>query len=74
MGSAADLGSEHSAFAEVAEARGVSPQQVAIAWELAKAEVVIPIPGRAVRRPSSDSAQAVELKLDPEELRKLDAG
>lgn len=74
MGSAADLGSEHSAFAEVAEARGVSPQQVAIAWELAKAEVVIPIPGSSRPETIADSAQAVELKLDSEELRKLDAG
>ncbi|MGI8708031.1 MAG: aldo/keto reductase [Actinomycetota bacterium] len=74
MGSAADLGSEHSAFAAIAEARGVSPQQVAIAWHLAKAEAVIPIPGSSRPETIADSAQAAELELDPEELRKLDAG
>ena len=73
MGSAADLGSEHAAFAEVAEAHGVSPQQVAIAWVLAKAEVVIPIPGSSRPETIADSAQAVDLRLDPEDLRKLDA-
>ena len=74
MGSAADLGSEHEAFALVAEAHGVSPQQVAIAWELAKAEVVIPIPGSSRPETIEDSAGAVDLQLDPDELRKLDAG
>jgi aryl-alcohol dehydrogenase-like predicted oxidoreductase len=74
MGSAADLGSEHGAFAEVAEAHGVSPQQVAIAWALAQSEVVIPIPGSSRPETIADSAQAAELKLDPEDLRRLDAG
>jgi aryl-alcohol dehydrogenase-like predicted oxidoreductase len=61
-----------SAFAEVAAARGVSPQQVALAWELAKSPVVIPIPGAS--RPESilDSVQAAELELSPEELARLD--
>ena len=45
IGRGRDLGGRHRAFAEVAEAHGVSPQQVALAWELAKAPAVIPIPG-----------------------------
>jgi aryl-alcohol dehydrogenase-like predicted oxidoreductase len=69
---AGDLGSTHAAFAEVAAERGVSPQQVALAWELAKADVVIPIPGAS--RPESvlDSVAAVELELTTEELARLD--
>lgn len=69
---AGDLGSTHAAFAEVAAERGVSPQQVALAWELAKADVVIPIPGAS--RPESvlDSVAAVELELTSEELARLD--
>jgi aryl-alcohol dehydrogenase-like predicted oxidoreductase len=61
-----------STFAEVAAAHGVSPQQVALAWELAKSPVVIPIPGAS--RPESivDSVQAAELVLSPEELARLD--
>ncbi|HYN18647.1 MAG TPA: aldo/keto reductase, partial [Actinomycetes bacterium] len=45
IGRGGDLGGRHRAFAEVAEAHGVSAQQVALAWQLAKAPVVIPIPG-----------------------------
>jgi hypothetical protein len=67
------LGSRHAAFGEIAAARGVSRQRVTLAWMLAKAPVVIPIPGAS--RPESivDSAQAPELALTPEELARLDA-
>ncbi|MGH3421236.1 MAG: aldo/keto reductase, partial [Streptosporangiaceae bacterium] len=39
------LGTWHKRFGEVASAHGVSPQRVTLAWMLAKAPVVIPIPG-----------------------------
>ena len=45
------LAEKHPAFKEVADARGVSAQQVALAWELAQSPVVIPIPG--AKRPQS---------------------
>ena len=48
MNGAADLGDDYAAFGEVAAKHGVSPQQVALAWELARSVNVIPIPGRAV--------------------------
>ncbi|MET0234163.1 MAG: aldo/keto reductase [Kibdelosporangium sp.] len=66
------LGSRFAAFAAVGEARGVSPQQVCLAWMLAKAPVVIPIPGSS--RPASirDSAQAVDLDLTDTEMAQLD--
>jgi aryl-alcohol dehydrogenase-like predicted oxidoreductase len=69
---AGELGSRHGAFQEIADARGVSPQQVTLAWMLAKAPVVIPIPGAS--RPESiiDSARAAELELSGEELARLD--
>lgn len=62
----------HPAFAEVAAERGVSPQQVTLAWELAQSPVVIPIPG--AKRPESirDSAAAADLRLTEEELARLD--
>ena len=72
IGSAADLGSEHAAFAEVAQERGVSPQQVALAWLLAKAPVVVPIPGARRVESVLDSVAAAELRLSPEELARLD--
>lgn len=73
IGRAGDLGDTFAPFAEVAEARGVSPQQVALAWELAQADVVVPIPGAS--RPASiqDSVLAADLELTPEERARLDA-
>jgi aryl-alcohol dehydrogenase-like predicted oxidoreductase len=70
---AAELGSRFTAFAEVGAGHGVSPQQVCLAWMLAKAPVVIPIPGAS--RPASiiDSAKAVELELSADEVALLDA-
>jgi aryl-alcohol dehydrogenase-like predicted oxidoreductase len=72
ISNAGDLGSKHSAFAEVAQAHGVSPQQVTLAWMLAKSPVIIPIPGS--RRPETirDSAQAADLELTEEEFARLD--
>lgn len=74
ISNASELGSNHSAFAEVARAHDVSPQQVALAWELSLSEVVIPIPGAS--RPTSieDSVKATELELSDDELKSLDAG
>ena len=73
LGDAKDLAAKHPAFAEVADARGVSPQQVALAWQLARSPVVIPIPG--AKRPQSiaDSAAAADLELTADEIAALDA-
>ena len=49
---AGGLGSRHSEFAVVGRERGVSPQQVTLAWMLAQSPVVIPIPGASRRRRS----------------------
>jgi aryl-alcohol dehydrogenase-like predicted oxidoreductase len=66
------LGGGYPAFAKVAASHGVSPQQVCLAWELAKSPVVIPIPGAS--RPDSilDSARAAPLVLQAEQRRTLD--
>lgn len=65
---AGEVGSRHGAFQQVADAHGVSPQQVTLAWELALAPVVIPIPGAS--RPTSiqDSVEAAELQLSADEV------
>lgn len=62
-----------SALSEVAAAHGVSPQQVALAWQLAKSPVVIPIPGASRPESIRDSVRATELTLSAEELARLDA-
>lgn len=73
IANAGALGSRHAAFAEVAERHGVSPQQVALAWELAKAPVVIPIPGASRPESVQDSAKAADLVLNEDEFALLDA-
>ncbi|MCO5993263.1 aldo/keto reductase [Actinoallomurus rhizosphaericola] len=70
---AGDLGAAHSAFERVARAHGVSPQQVCLAWMLAKSPVVIPIPGSSRPETIRDSAAAADLELTPEEVAELDA-
>ena len=72
IGRGRDLGGRHAAFAEVAAAHGVSPQQVALAWELAKAPVVIPIPGASRPETITDSAAAATLRLTDDDLARLD--
>ncbi|MDN4481053.1 aldo/keto reductase [Demequina muriae] len=71
IGRAGDVGTEHVPFQEVADARGISPQQAVLAWELALSDVVIPIPGAS--RPSSilDSAGAAEIDLTEDEMAAL---
>ena len=71
--SAAELGSSAKPFAEVAEEIGATPQQVALAWELALAPVVIPIPGSSRPETARASAEAVELTLTPEQVERLSA-
>jgi aryl-alcohol dehydrogenase-like predicted oxidoreductase len=72
IGRGRDLGDRHRAFGEVAEAHGVSAQQVALAWELAKALTVIPIPGSSRPETILDSAAAASLRLSDDELDRLD--
>jgi aryl-alcohol dehydrogenase-like predicted oxidoreductase len=67
----AELASRQQAFALVAADHGVSVYQVTLAWELALAPVVIPIPGASRPESIRDSAGAVEVSLAPEEIAAL---
>ncbi|GHH77077.1 oxidoreductase [Streptomyces sulfonofaciens] len=67
------LGTSHDAFARVAEAHGVSPHRVCLAWMLALSPVVIPIPGSSRPETIRDSVAATELSLDADELALLGA-
>ena len=68
---AKDLGSSYAVFNEVADERGVSPQQICLAWELALSPCVVPIPGAS--RPASiqSSAAAVDITLSDDEMDRL---
>jgi aryl-alcohol dehydrogenase-like predicted oxidoreductase len=70
---ASELGSRFAPFADIAKARGVSPQQVTLAWMLAKAPIVVPIPGSSRPETVRDSAAAADLTLSAEEFAALDA-
>ena len=68
-----ELGAEFAPFLEVAADHGVSPFQVTLAWELALAPVVVPIPGASRPESIRDSAAAAELTLTPDEVARLSA-
>ncbi len=67
-GNAGRIGEQHARFADVALIRGVSPQQVTIAWHLALAENVIPIPGASRPESIRASAEAAQIELTSVEL------
>ncbi|MGY1838593.1 MULTISPECIES: aldo/keto reductase [unclassified Modestobacter] len=73
VSSAKSLGSTAGAFATVADELGVSVYQVTLAWHLAQADVVVPIPGASRAASITDSAAAADLRLTPEQLARLDA-
>ncbi len=69
---AAGLGSTFTAFQEVADEHGVSPQQVTLAWMLATSPVVVPIPGSSRPETIRDSARAADLELSADQVERLD--
>jgi len=71
--SAADLGTRFAPFQQVADAHGVTPQVVTLAWHLAASPQVIPIPGASRPESIRDSATASELTLSADELDALNA-
>jgi aryl-alcohol dehydrogenase-like predicted oxidoreductase len=70
---AREIGGENPPFQRVAAELGVSPQRVALAWELTKGPTVIPIPGAVNPGEIADSAAAGELELSAEQRALLDA-
>ncbi|HEX2411395.1 MAG TPA: aldo/keto reductase [Solirubrobacteraceae bacterium] len=68
---AAEAAGEHAPVREVADAHGVSPQQVALAWLLSLSPAMIPIPGASRPESIEDSVKAVELELSDSELQAI---
>ncbi len=56
----------------IAEAKGATPGQVALAWVLSRGEDVVPIPGTKRVRYLEENAAAVEVELTADELAQLD--
>jgi aryl-alcohol dehydrogenase-like predicted oxidoreductase len=57
---------------EVAEQRGATPAQVALAWVLSRGDDVVPIPGTKRVRYVEENVGALDLRLTPEQLAQLD--
>ncbi|CAL9663198.1 Aldo-keto reductase IolS [Streptomyces sp. enrichment culture] len=70
---AAELGSAYAPFARIADAHGVSPHRVCLAWMLARSPVVVPIPGASRPESVRDSVGAADLVLTADEVAELDA-
>ena len=73
IGRADHIEETHPAFAEVAAEVGASPQQVTLAWMLAKGSRVIPIPGSSRPETATASPAAADITLTPEQVSRLDA-
>ncbi len=73
VSAAGSLDSAAPAFAEVAAELGVSVYRVTLAWHLAQADVVVPIPGASRAASIQDSAAAADLQLTDAQLTRLDA-
>lgn len=64
-------GAGFEVFQDIADTRGVSPQVITLAWELAKGGHVIPIPGASRPESIRDSVTAADIELTVEELEEL---
>jgi aryl-alcohol dehydrogenase-like predicted oxidoreductase len=58
---------------EIAEARGATPAQIALAWLLQRGEDIIPIPGTKRRTFLEENVAAAEIALSVAEVAKLDS-
>ena len=60
-------------IAEIAESKGVTPAQLAIAWVLAQGEDIVPIPGTKRRKYLEQNAGAADVRLTDEDVRRIEA-
>jgi aryl-alcohol dehydrogenase-like predicted oxidoreductase len=71
VSAAGSLDTTAPAFAQVADELGTSVYRVTLAWHLAQADVVVPIPGASRASSIQDSAAAADLQLSEEQLSRL---
>ncbi|HUA45818.1 MAG TPA: aldo/keto reductase [Solirubrobacteraceae bacterium] len=60
-------------LAEIAEEKGITAAQLAIAWVLAQGEDIVPIPGTKRRTYLDQNAGAADVKLTPADLERIEA-
>ena len=59
-------------MAELAEQRGITPAQLALAWLMAKGEDIVPIPGTKHPRRLEENAAATDVDLSSQDVEELD--
>ena len=57
---------------ELAEEKGITPSQLALAWVLSRGDDVVPIPGTKRRTYLEENAAATEVELSSDELERLE--
>ncbi len=58
---------------KLAQAKGVTPSQLALAWVLAQGDDIVPIPGTKRRRYLEENIAALDVQLTQEELAAIEA-
>jgi aryl-alcohol dehydrogenase-like predicted oxidoreductase len=58
---------------EIAEAKGVTPSQLALAWVLSRGEDIVPIPGTKRVKYLEENVAAADVELTAEELERIEA-
>ena len=57
---------------EIAAEKGCTPAQLALAWVLAQGEDIVPIPGTKRRKYLEENVGALDVKITPEDLKRID--
>jgi aryl-alcohol dehydrogenase-like predicted oxidoreductase len=58
---------------EIAKEKGCMPSQLALAWVLAQDKNIVPIPGTKRRKYLEENVEALDVKLGPKDLQRIDA-
>ena len=58
---------------QIAREKGATPSQVGLAWLLAQDENIVPIPGTKKRHYLEENLGALDVTLDPDDLRRVEA-
>jgi aryl-alcohol dehydrogenase-like predicted oxidoreductase len=59
--------------AEIAQEKGITPAQLALAWVLAQGEDLVPIPGTKRRTYLDENAAAVDVELTADDVARIEA-
>ena len=56
---------------QLAESKGITPAQLALAWLLAQGDDIVPIPGTRSARRIEENVGSVDVELSPEDLARI---